>query len=619
MFLEYFRLREQPFGVTPDPRYLFPSPGHREALASLLYGIETNLGFGALIAQPGMGKTTLLFHILEQYRHSARTAFIFNTQCNSFDLLRSCLSELDEETGGRDTFQLHEKFKHVLANEAEARRRVILVIDEAQNLGDAVMETVRLLSNFESAHTKLLHIILSGQPELAAKLGRPDLSQLQQRIPILTQLPCLSPQDVASYIEHRLRVAGYQGTPLFTPEAVRNIVVLSRGIPREINRLCFNSLSLTYASSKPAVDLSVVEEVAADLGLGHVLRQARSQEDRARQYQQVAVNGPPIPARPSPPRPVAAWPQAASPAPRPIEEPGRERRAPVPAPAAAVPPRTTTPPPSAAVPRRTTLPPIQRIRRVDHSFHGWQAYKRPVGYAVFCFTLIAAGWAAVTHWVHPGSAESAEIASVSDPAASPSPEVSAPQQKSASVPSRQAQIQQPQRQQQGARAASSDPSPVKMTAGASGNFEGQPPKPRANDPRAGALNASLRSSPRSSDRASSERRSSSAASSGYQGPPVKEPSVAAQGQMEFVRYVRPHYPEEARSRHIEGTVVLSAVVARDGTVKGIRPVSGDPTLLQAAETAVRSWIYRPYQINGRAVDVDTEIVINFALPQRLSQ
>src|SRR5215467_8445553 len=118
MFLEYFRLREQPFGVTPDPRFLFPSAGHREALASLLYGIETNLGFGALIAQPGMGKTTLLFHILEQYRDSARTAFIFNTQCNSYDLLRSLLSELEVDGSARDTFHLHEKFKQILANEA---------------------------------------------------------------------------------------------------------------------------------------------------------------------------------------------------------------------------------------------------------------------------------------------------------------------------------------------------------------------------------------------------------------------------------------------------------------------------------------------------------------------
>src|SRR5262249_23057940 len=178
MFLEYFRLREQPFGVTPNPRFLFPSPGHREALSSLIYGIESNLGFSALIAEPGMGKTTLLFHILERYRESARTAFIFNTQCDSYDLLRSLLSELDDSLVTQEPFQLHEKFKQILAMEAKARRRVILVIDEAQNLGDMVMETVRLLSNFESAHFKLLHIILAGQPELGGKFCRSDLEKL---------------------------------------------------------------------------------------------------------------------------------------------------------------------------------------------------------------------------------------------------------------------------------------------------------------------------------------------------------------------------------------------------------------------------------------------------------
>jgi general secretion pathway protein A len=272
MFLEYFGLQEQPFGVTPDPRYLFPSPGHREALASLIYGIESNLGFGSLIARPGMGKTTLLFHILERYRTSARTAFTFNTQCNSLELLRSLLNELDDQPPPGEIFQLHERFKQILASEAEQRRRVLLVIDEAQNLGETVLETVRLLSNFESANHKLLHIVLAGQPELAAKLARPELSQLQQRIPILTSLSRLSHDEVALYVEHRLHVAGHKGKALFSVRAMGEIAWLSGGVPREINRLCFNCLSLAYASSKNVVDLRVVEEVAADLNLNQRLQ-----------------------------------------------------------------------------------------------------------------------------------------------------------------------------------------------------------------------------------------------------------------------------------------------------------------------------------------------------------
>jgi TonB family protein len=634
MFLEYFRLREQPFGVTPDPRFLFPSAGHREALASLLYGIETGLGFGALVAQPGMGKTTLLFHILEQYRGSARTAFIFNTQCNSFDLLRALLSELDEEAVGRDTFQLHEKFKQVLATEAQSNRRVILVIDEAQNLGDMVMETVRLLSNFESAHQKLLHIILAGQQELATKLGRPELNQLQQRIPMVTQLPFLSAQDIAGYIEHRLRVAGYQGQPLFTAEAVRQIVWMSRGIPREINRLCFNSLSLAYASSKHVVDLTVIEEVAADLGLPEQIQQARQETV---QQEPIAVNAAPGAghAGPQQPRPAQVWPRAAGSVPRSVEpprpaEPARkEPPKSIPIAAPNLPHRSNFAQPSRTpqqqvapvahhqvnMPRRTsTLPPIRRIRRRSYS-HGWQTYKKSVGYAFFCLTLIAAGWAAMNRWVHPAVSAEAEKVSVSEPVQA-SPDQNTTERKTASPKTnnvnkpvngdrspQNAQRSQPTSAPRGrGHQASHHPSPQ------------QPSSQQASTQQPNILLASSRSPANSANSGSS----TPPPAVQPQSPPVKEPTVAAQGQMEFVKYVRPHYPEEARRSHVEGTVVLSAVVAKDGTVKGIKPVSGDPTLLKAAEAAIRDWVYRPYQINGRAVDVDTEIVINFALPRRIN-
>lgn len=619
MFLEYFRLREQPFGVTPDPRYLFPCPGHREALASLIYGIETDLGFGTLIAQPGMGKTTLLFHILEQYRHAARTAFIFNTQCNSYDLLRSLLSELDEDSSARDTFQLHEKFKQVLAAEAEKRRRVILVIDEAQNLGDMVMETVRLLSNFESSHLKLLHIILAGQPELSAKLSRPDLHQLQQRIPMITHLPCLSAQDITAYIDHRLRVAGYQGSPLFTPEAVRHIVWLSRGIPREINRFCFNSLSLAYASSKPVVDLTVVEEVAVDLGLKHLLqqREAANQEQAGRR-QPIAVNAGPAAPHPQP-HSAEVRPQS-RPGPRRVERaniPGVfEKKMPRTAPslsAAAVPRPASARPHRMAInlqpqPRRTTLPPIQRIRRVSRA-GDWNIYKRPLGYAVFCVSLIAAGWAAVTHWGHPNSVASPVSQSISDTS------TSAPSSTDRTVTPTQAKGDFNRRTSSAKNIAGDNHQGPLASAAA------------ASDPAAASSgsrkirhhsNAAPQEEILASAKAPVSAQQLSQSASVPQGPPVHEPTVAAQGQMEFVKYVRPTYPEDARNRHVEGTVVLSAVVSKDGTVKGIKPVSGDPALLKAAETAIRDWVYRPYQINGRPVDVDTEIVINFELPRRLN-
>jgi type II secretory pathway predicted ATPase ExeA len=267
MFLSYYRLREQPFGVTPDPRFLYETAVHREALASLLYGIESAIGFTALLAPPGMGKTTLLFHLLERYRRVAQSAFIFDTQCNSLEFIQSMCSDLELNTSGTDA-ELRARFKEHLAAQASSGRRVLVLIDEAQNLELEVLETVRLLSNFETPREKLLHIILSGQPQLEANLARPEMAQLRQRITMFTRLSPFAPEDTAAYIEHRLKVAGHRGRPLFTPNALAIIAAESHGVPREINRLCFNALSLGFAVQKHAIDAEVLYEVVNDLRLG---------------------------------------------------------------------------------------------------------------------------------------------------------------------------------------------------------------------------------------------------------------------------------------------------------------------------------------------------------------
>ena len=150
MFLKYFGLREQPFGVTPDPRFLYLSAAHREAMASLYYGIEASRGFLGLIAKPGMGKTTILFHLLEKFRSTARTAFYFQTQCTSREFMRFLLSELGYEGDTQDFVRMHEEFNKRLLQEARAGNRFIVVVDEAQNLEPSVLETVRLLSDFET-------------------------------------------------------------------------------------------------------------------------------------------------------------------------------------------------------------------------------------------------------------------------------------------------------------------------------------------------------------------------------------------------------------------------------------------------------------------------------------
>jgi type II secretory pathway predicted ATPase ExeA len=267
LFLDYYGLREQPFGVTPDPRFLYFGSSHREALASLYYGVESGRGFLALIAKPGMGKTTLLFHLLGKLRNSSRTAFLFQTQCDSRQFLRSLVADLGVECRGDDLFHLQSQLNEVLVRETQAGRRFVLVVDEAQNLDDPVLETLRMLSNFETPRAKLMQIILAGQPQLASKLASDKLVQLRQRVSIVSRLNQLTAAETADYIDHRLRVAGYAGTPLFGSEAVERIASGSEGIPRNINNLCFHALTLGFARGAKRIDISIVDETLADLSL----------------------------------------------------------------------------------------------------------------------------------------------------------------------------------------------------------------------------------------------------------------------------------------------------------------------------------------------------------------
>jgi len=264
MFLEFYEIKDQPFGVTPDPRFLYLGESHREALASLYYGIESDRGFVALIAQPGLGKTTLTFQLLEKLQQASRTVFLFQTQCNSRELLHYLLNGLGVDAEGMELVSMHNKLNEILCREMLAGRRFVLAIDEAQNLDPKVLETIRLLSNFETSQAKMLQILLIGQPQLARKLASPELEQLQQRISVFVRLEPFGPDDTARYIAHRLQVAGYEGTPLFTPEAIQIIAEQSQGIPRKINSLCFSALSLGCAMGRKRVDAAMMEEVIAD-------------------------------------------------------------------------------------------------------------------------------------------------------------------------------------------------------------------------------------------------------------------------------------------------------------------------------------------------------------------
>jgi general secretion pathway protein A len=267
MFLEYYGLREQPFGVTPDPRYLYFSQTHREALGSLFYGIQSGCGFLTLIAPPGLGKTTLLAQLLERLRNTAQTAFLFHTQCDSREFLSQLLLDLGLHSEDQNLARMYEAIHSVLLRNARTGRRFVLVIDEAQNLADSVLETVRLLSDFETSQTKLMQIVLCGQPQLADRLAHPDLIQLRQRISIVSKLQALNNLETLMYIEHRMVVAGHSGPSPFSYDAVNLITAHSAGIPRNINNVCFNALTLGYSKRQKQIDVSTVHEVLADLDL----------------------------------------------------------------------------------------------------------------------------------------------------------------------------------------------------------------------------------------------------------------------------------------------------------------------------------------------------------------
>ena len=268
MFQQFYKLREQPFGVTPDPGYLYLSSTHREALASLVNSVESGVGFSALVAPPGMGKTTLLVHLLKHFEGSAQVGMVFETQCSSQELLQSLIEEFEidtkKEATGEDALPLA-RIHRFLVDNARLGRRVLVVVDEAQNLQVPVLETLRLLSNFETEKAKLLHIVLAGQPQLTRELARPELEQLRQRVAIYCKLNPFTAVETVKYVAHRLQCAGYRGGALFTPEALGMLAVSGRGIPREINRLCFNALSVGFRRRKRVIDAEIMGQAINEL------------------------------------------------------------------------------------------------------------------------------------------------------------------------------------------------------------------------------------------------------------------------------------------------------------------------------------------------------------------
>ncbi|MCC5807383.1 MAG: AAA family ATPase [Opitutales bacterium] len=268
MYQEFYGLREMPFHITPDPKFLFLSPTHQEALQHLRYGIQEKKGFIVLTGEVGCGKTTLCRKMLEEIDgHPIETALILNPRLSETELLQAILRDLGATPESASHAALLEQLnRHCLGLIAEGKD-IVLIIDESQNMGFEALEHLRLLSNLETNTRKLLQIILIGQPELKAKLKREQLRQLRQRVLVFYDLRPLTRQETALYIQHRLMLAGANGRPSFTPWAVRKIFRHTKGVPRLVNSLCDKSLLAAFVRSADQVTWGDVRRAVRETSL----------------------------------------------------------------------------------------------------------------------------------------------------------------------------------------------------------------------------------------------------------------------------------------------------------------------------------------------------------------
>jgi general secretion pathway protein A len=271
MYKSFYGLKENPFNVNPDPRFLFLTKQIEEALTGLMYGIQTRKGFITLTGEVGTGKTTLINRLLDWlHNRNARTAFLFNSRINSNQLFDFILAEFEIRCDSKSKSQQLMKLNQWLLDRYRMGETVVLIIDEAQNLTYPVLEEIRLLTNLETSTEKLLQIVLSGQPELEEKLKLPELRQLRQRIMLRCKTTPLSKEQTHHYVAERLKIAGAGREPVFSAQAVDTVHLYSLGIPRVINLLCEHSLVNAFVEHQRPIQPKIVEDVAREFQLDEV-------------------------------------------------------------------------------------------------------------------------------------------------------------------------------------------------------------------------------------------------------------------------------------------------------------------------------------------------------------
>jgi type II secretory pathway predicted ATPase ExeA len=269
MYKEFFGLRASPFNVNPDPRYLFLTRHTEEALACLTYGIQSRKGFVLLTGEVGTGKTTLINKLLEWLRaQQVPTAFVFNSRMNVPQFLDYMMADFGIPCETRSKSQILMRLYNWLLERYRAGETAVLIVDEAQNLADEVLEEIRMLTNLETFTEKLLQIVLVGQTELEQKLKQPHLRQLRQRLTLRAKTHALAAEETKAYIQQRLRIAGSNGQPIFDGDAFTAIHRYSNGIPRVVNLICEHCLVSAFVDQQKTVGPTIVDAVARDFDLG---------------------------------------------------------------------------------------------------------------------------------------------------------------------------------------------------------------------------------------------------------------------------------------------------------------------------------------------------------------
>jgi general secretion pathway protein A len=587
LLFERWGIVENPFGVTPNPRYLYESKTHGEARSSLIAGIECGVGFQGLIAPPGMGKTTILLSVLERFKDVARTAFLFQIQGDSRDFLRYLLLDLDCDAHDLDLVRMQDALNQLLIREHRAGRYTIIVIDEAQSLDVSVLETVRLLSNFETPSEKLVQIILAGQPALAQRLAAAGVAQLYQRICIRTTLIPFTLEDTRNYIEHRLRIAGYEGPRLFTPEAVRLIWERSQGIPRDINTLCFNALLLARAVEQKQVDSDTLREVMADLDLNPIRFTTDQPVSGTLDLQSANPLRRGDAAADPPATSIGKVCEAVVLAARPESDEVAIRAARSDPPALACHPKDEVtsagpgvagfPSCEAEVPHLTPPLDASKSNGTATRVHLKPFLLTNSVWIAAIVALVTAG-ALLVHHYYTGA-------------------------QNVGSPIRMAQ--------QDRRTVNSTMDRIPTESSAHKTAVNKKPAPGPAVENSSEKLSNIGEILNNGDKATLV--SDLVSNLGSAGTANQTGLIANIVSARLIHQVKPIYPNAALEAGIQGSVVLQVLVDKDGAVRDVRLISGSPALAPAAIDAVKRWQYRPSYVNGQPLEWEWLVTVRFKL------